>query len=389
MLVTCRGSSTSVNINHLVVLDCLNEESVKSFGVSNQLFERVDVSIFLSPNIQLAMFLKDRRSSSKSIRWKSRCSRRELFVPMMVLRKLFVSPVNSLRYIFGSKRNQIMKILLTFLVMTLSAISLQAVPKKLLVVTTTTGYRHSSIPTLEKILNQLGNSSGEFTVDFVQQPPNEPKVPNNGATDEEKAAHDKWMASLNAALQKLSPESLKNYDGVVFASTTGHLPLPDPQGFLDWIKDGHAFIGIHAASDTFHDWPAFIDMLGGEFAHHGRQVGVECINDDPSNPATAGLGKTWTITQEEIYQFKSYDPTKVHELLTLNKHPETGAEGHFAVSWCKSYGTGRVFYTSLGHREDISDPDPNLKDRVNSVEISKAYDAHLLGGIEWALGLKK
>jgi len=49
---------------------------------------------------------------------------------------------------------------------------------------------------------------------------------------------------------------------------------------------------------------------------------------------------------------------------------------------------GRVFYTSLGHREDIIDADPNLQDRKNSVEISKAYQAHLLGGIEWALELK-
>lgn len=271
--------------------------------------------------------------------------------------------------------------------------SLEAAPKKLLVVTTTLEYRHASIPTLEKMLTQLGASSGEFTVDFVQQPPGQPKAPKAGASDEEKAAfqqaNDKWMASLKEALQKLSPESLKNYDGVVFASTTGNLPLPDPQGFLDWIKDGHAFIAIHAGSDTFHGWPAYHEMLGGEFMHHGPQVGVECINVDPSNPATAGLGKVWAISQEEIYQFKNYDPSKVHDLLILTKHPETGAEGHYGVSWCKSYGTGRVFYTSLGHREDIIDPDPNLKDRINSVEISKAYDAHVLGGIEWALGLKK
>lgn len=288
-----------------------------------------------------------------------------------------------------------MKSILAFLVlvMTLAVVPLQAAPKRLLVVTTTLGYRHSSIPTLEKVLTRL-SKSGEFTVDFVEQPSGQPKALGKDASDEEKAAYkadeDKWMASLKAALQKLSPQSLENYDGVVFASTTGHLPLPDPQGFLDWIKDGHAFIGIHAASDTFRDWPAYIDMLGAEFTHHGaKQVGVECINQDPSSPATAGLGKTWTITKEEIYQFKNYDPAKVHELLTLNKHPETGADGHFPVSWCKSYGRGRVFYTSLGHREDISDPDPDLKGRVNSVEISKAYDAHLLGGIEWSLGLKE
>ena len=285
-----------------------------------------------------------------------------------------------------------MKKVFVLLAMTLLTTGLQAAPRKLLVVTTTTGFRHSSIPTAEKILEQLGRDSGEFTVDFVHQPPGKPDDLKAGATDEQKAAFkvakDQWDASLKAALRKLSPESLKNYDGVVFASTTGDLPIPDPQGFLDWIKSGHAFIGIHAASDTFHQWPAFADMLGGEFKHHGRQVSVDCLNQDPKNPATASLPTTWTISQEEIYQFQNYSPAKVHDLLILDKHPEDGSPGHFAVSWCKSYGAGRVFYTSLGHREDIWDTDPKLNDRKNSPEISKQYQAHVLGGIEWALGLK-
>ncbi len=38
---------------------------------------------------------------------------------------------------------------------------------------------------------------------------------------------------------------------------------------------------------------------------------------------------------------------------------------------------------------DIWDTDPNLKDRKNATDISKAYQQHVLGGIEWALGLKK
>ncbi len=266
-------------------------------------------------------------------------------------------------------------------------------PKRLLVVTTTTSFRHSSISTAEKILSQLAQSSGEFTVDFIEQPPGKPGDLPRDASDDQKSAHqiaeDQWEGSLKAVLQKLSPESLQSYDGVAFVSTTGDLPIPDKQGFLDWIKAGHGFIGIHAASDTFHGWPGYIDMLGGEFEHHGRQVSVDCLNQDPNNPATAALPKVWTIQQEEIYQFKNYDPTKVHDLLILDKHPETGAPGHYAVSWCKDYGNGRVFYTSLGHREDLWDADPNLPDRKNSVEISKQYQVHVLGGIEWALGIKK
>ena len=270
-----------------------------------------------------------------------------------------------------------------------------AEPKKLLVVTTTTGFRHSCIPTSEKVLEQLGKDSGAFTVDFVRQPPESTvRRPENNATPEERKAYDDAQARFNAAMKaellKLSPENLKNYDGVVFANTTGELPIPDPQGLLDWIKAGHAFIGLHAASDTFHRWPAYIEMLGGEFEHHGPQLSVDCLNQDPQHPATAPLPKVWTISQEEIYQFKNYDPAKVHDLLILDKMPQMPrTPGHFPVSWCKIVGNGRVFYTSLGHREDVWDADSNLRDRKNDPETSKTYQKHVLGGIEWALKLKE
>lgn len=284
-----------------------------------------------------------------------------------------------------------MKLLFTLLAMAIVTTTAQAAPKKLLVVTTTSGFRHTSISTLEHMLAQIGQDSGEFTVDYVHQPPDKP-VLKKGATAEERAVfkplQEKWEASLKEALQKLSPENLKNYDGVVFASTTGDLPIPDRQGFLDWIKAGHAFVGIHAASDTFHHWPDYLDMLGGEFDHHGHQVSVDCLNQDSTNAATAALPKVWTVTLEEIYQFKNYDPAKVHDLLVLDKNPQTGESGHYAVSWEKDFGNGRVFYTSLGHREDLIDASPDLKDRKNSPESSRLYQAHVLGGIEWALRLK-
>ena len=267
-----------------------------------------------------------------------------------------------------------------------------AAPKKLLVVTTTTEFRHSSIPLSETIIADLAKQYGTFTVDFIHQPDGKPTAKRN-ATAEDKAAfaaaEAQWKEKLKEALQKLSPDSLKNYDAVAFVSTTGDLPIPDPDGFLNWITNGGAFIGIHAASDTFHHWPGFIAMLGGEFDHHGQQVAVECLNEDPQHPATAHLGETWTIKQEEIYEFRNYDPAKVHDLLILDKAPQLPhAPGHFPVSWAKPYGKGKIFYTSLGHREDLWDTDASIKDRKNSEDISKAYQQHVLGGIEWALGVK-
>ena len=82
------------------------------------------------------------------------------------------------------------------------------------------------------------------------------------------------------------------------------------------------------------------------------------------------------------------DPAKVRTLWYLNHHPnEVAKAGLFPVSWCRMAGQGKVFYTSLGHREDLWSDDPTLKDRKNSVELSQQFQAHLLGGIKWALGL--
>ena len=95
-----------------------------------------------------------------------------------------------------------MKFLAPLLAALLAVTSLHAAdaPKKLLVVTTTTGFRHSSIPTAEKILAQLGAESGAFTVDFVHQPPNQPSKPKADATDDQKAAYQTAEAAWEDSL---------------------------------------------------------------------------------------------------------------------------------------------------------------------------------------------
>src|SRR6266404_9739495 len=155
-----------------------------------------------------------------------------------------------------------------------------AAPKKVLVVTVTKGFRHSSIPTAEKVLGELAQKSGVFTVDYARVEPHDPQfnLPD-GKTDTNKV--DEAIRQVLA--EKMSPQALAKYDGVIFANTTGDLPLPDKQTFLDWIKSGKAFIGIHSATDTFrgHTPPdPYIEMIGGEFIRHGPQVEVDCINQD-------------------------------------------------------------------------------------------------------------
>src|ERR1700712_2454993 len=100
-----------------------------------------------------------------------------------------------------------MKTLFTLLTIALLATTSQAAPKKLLIVSTTTGFRHTSIPLLEQMLAKLGQESGEFTVDYIHQPPDKP-VLKKDPTPEDRAVfkplQQKWEASLTNALQKLS-----------------------------------------------------------------------------------------------------------------------------------------------------------------------------------------
>lgn len=291
----------------------------------------------------------------------------------------------------------------------------KASSKRVLVVSVTAGFRHSAIPTGDRILGELAAQSGAFTVDYVQQPsgnpPAEPKQPADLKPDADaaakkahaetvaryeeelakfKSAQARWQEDLKSALSKLSPENLKNYDAVIFNSTTGDLPLPDKAGFLKWIEDGHAFIGIHAATDTFrgHTPPdPYVLMLGAEFKTHGAQVEVEVINQDLAHPACKHYPKSFRV-YDEIYQMNGFDRSKVHGLLTLDKHPNTKEPGDYPIAWCKMYGKGRVFYTALGHREDVWDVNWRGGKRMNDPAVAEAFQRHLLGGILWALGLE-
>jgi type 1 glutamine amidotransferase len=265
----------------------------------------------------------------------------------------------------------------------------QAAPKKVLVVTVTKGFRHSSIPTAEKVIGELAKKSGDFTVEYAGVDPNAPQFKG----PEGKPDPAKVDAAIKQVLaEKMSLDALKNYDAVIFANTTGDLPLPDKEGFLNWIKSGKGFVGMHSATDTFRGHKPldpYVEMLGAEFKEHHAQARVDAINQDPQCGACKDLPAKWDVF-DEMYLFNGFDRSKVHGLLTMDKHPNEKTPGDYPIAWCKNYGQGRVFYTSLGHREDMWDPNTpaNFK-RENSKEVAELYQKHILSAIRWAVGLEK
>lgn len=225
-------------------------------------------------------------------------------------------------------------------------------PMRVVVVTHTTGFRHPSIAVAEQTLEALSRSSGAFAVQFCRT-----------------AADVRTM---------LSPAGLAGFEAVIFANTTGNLGLPDLPAFVEWIANGHGFAGMHSAADTYHDEAAYLDMLGNEFLTHGAESAVEARVENPSHPASAPLGVRFAVF-DEIYKFTRQNRGAVTMLLSLDRHPADGlAEQNqpadLPLAWARSHGSGRVFYTALGHREDVW--------------RNPLYQQHVLGGVLWTLGLR-
>jgi putative FmdB family regulatory protein len=225
-------------------------------------------------------------------------------------------------------------------------------PARLLVVTVTNGFRHSSIETAEPIIEQIGRESGLFHVDYLRQP-----------------------AGEEVFAKAFAPEALAEFDGVIFASTTGELPIPDLDGFLAWVKSGKAFIGMHAASDTLKSSDAYVDMIGGHFAGHPWNAGGEhaFVVHEPGHRLTTMVPERFRW-KDEIYQYDlRYNPDNLRVLVSLDMTASTPKEPwHVPVSWVRNYGDGRVFYTNFGHNE--------------ATWKESAYQQHLIEGIRWALG---
>jgi len=222
--------------------------------------------------------------------------------------------------------------------------------KRVLVVTYTAGFRHSSIPIAEATLADIGTRNGLYLTEYCRT-----------------------EADVRA---RLTAAGLASIDAVVFANTTGNLGIPDVAAFLAWIAAGHGFVGMHSAADTYHDSPEYLDMLGGEFLTHGAIAEADIRVDDSADPSVAHLSPRFRIT-DELYRFTRSSREAVHTLLSMDRVPpdgvgDAGAPADLLMAWRRDYGRGRVFYTALGHREEVWQ--------------DARYQQHVLGGLRWALG---
>jgi len=190
-----------------------------------------------------------------------------------------------------------------------------------------------------------------------------------------------------------TPEYLQQFDAICFNNTYGVLFTDSElrKSFLDFVKSGKGFIGIHGAAATFckypvyNQWPDYGDMLGGyeDGGHPWRDEDVKIKLDDPGHPLNAAFkGKGFEV-RADVLQFRhGYSREKLRILFSIDATdddfkrrrilPERMKDRDLAQSWIRSYGKGRVFYCALGH--------------FPSIFWNPALLQHYLDGIQFALG---
>ena len=201
-------------------------------------------------------------------------------------------------------------------------------------------------------------------------------IGNGEAMIAELASQNSWNVEFTDDANDINPEKLSNFNVVVWLSTSGNvLNGTQESAFQDYIENGGGYVGIHAASDTEHDWEWYGDLVGAYFARHPSIQTATIHVEDPGHPSTTHLDDTW-VRRDEWYNF-NHNPrieTGVNVVLTLDEstyNPGAQAMGaDHPIAWYKTIGQGRSFYTGLGHTDASFSED--------------FFRQHVEGAINWA-----
>jgi len=239
----------------------------------------------------------------------------------------------------------------------------QGQPKRVLYFTKSAGFQHSVVARRgeelahsERILVDLGKSHG-FEI----------------------------VASKDGRL--FEPDEIGQWDAFAFY-TTGDLtqegtdkePPMSPAGkeaLLQAVRGGKGFVGFHSATDSFHSQgdqvDPYIRMIGGEFSGHGPQQVAPIEVADESFPGARPFGSAFKLNDEWYAQRNIND-----DLHVIMVQVTEGMEGNdyrrpnFPMTWARMEDRGRVFYTAMGHREDVWE--------------NPLFQGLILGGLMWATG---
>jgi hypothetical protein len=145
-----------------------------------------------------------------------------------------------------------------------------------------------------------------------------------------------------------------------------------------YVKNGGGLVVVHAADNSFPDWPAFNQMIGiggwrgrseesgpmwyfkdgklvsdnspGSAGSHGNRLPFQVETRAPEHPIMKGLPHIWMHGADELYATLRGPGQNMTVLATAHSDPANHGTGHDEpMLMVLSYGKGRIFHTTMGH----------------------------------------
>jgi type 1 glutamine amidotransferase len=193
-----------------------------------------------------------------------------------------------------------------------------------------------------------------------------------------------------------------DYFDAIFYMGEGPWNITDQQkaDLLSFVHDdGKGFFAAHAGNGgSLILWPEYADMIGGNLTAEFSTLDMPIIVEDPKFPGMDAFPREFKFKDQftivgpkegkgaTARAAPNYSRDKLRVIMRLDASkldlaspsyarlaPQFRADNDFPIVWAKSYGKGRVFYSSFGHEDDTMD-DPR---------IQKMY----LGAIKWLMGM--
>lgn len=199
-------------------------------------------------------------------------------------------------------------------------------------------------------------STGRFTVDLATTP------------------------AKGGNMQQFAP-NFSDYD-VVVSNYNGEAWSEKTQSdFVLFVRSGGGFVSVHAANNSFSDWPEYNRMIGvggwggrneksgpyvrwhdgaitrdtspGRGGSHGKRHPFQVVVRDAQHPITRGIPRSWFAAEDELYAQLRGPAENMQVLATAFSDPALGGKNstgkHEPILMAIGYGKGRVFHTTLGH----------------------------------------
>lgn len=172
--------------------------------------------------------------------------------------------------------------------------------------------------------------------------------------------HEGFKVTVATTLDAfLDVEYLKKLALIVPVWTMGTIKQEQAAPVLQAVASGVGIAGCHGGMcDAFRENVDWQFMTGGQWVSHpgGDTVTYEVNLRKGSSPIVEDLND-FSVTSEQYYVH--VDPAI--EILATTSFPqfpgphETNGKVAVPVVWTKRWGTGKVFYSSLGHHADVFD----------------------------------